>query len=163
MDPVLPKLVTVEKTQKFPSRVLGIFLGLLGLFFSLASLSSSAGCPCNYIPVKLIAVITADRLLLQIGDIEETVKVAGIRAPRLDSDRASGKTWCEAEGEKALQAQDHARTLLMKASEISIDETERLASGDLLAVVYIDNVSFGQELLYKYLAVETDDTPNWCP
>ena len=153
----------MEKTQKFPSRVLGILLGLLGLFFSLASLSSSAGCPCNYTPAKLIEVITADTLLLQVEDVEETVKVAGIRVPRLESHRASGKAWCEAEGEKALQAQDYARTLLMKASEISIDETERLASGDLLAVVYIDNVSFGQELLYKYLAIETDDTPNWCP
>ena len=153
----------MEKTQKFPSRVLGILLGLLGLFFSLASLSSSAGCPCNYTPAKLIQVIAADTLLLQVEDVEETVKVSGIRVPRLESHRASGKAWCEAEGEKALQAQDYARTLLMKASEISIDETERLASGDLLAVVYIDNVSFGQELLYKYLAVETDDTPNWCP
>jgi len=159
----LPKLVTMEKTQKFPSRVLGILLGLLGLFFSLASLSSSAGCPCNYTPAKLIEVITADTLLLQVEDVEETVKVSGIRVPRLESHRASGKAWCEAEGEKALQAQDYARTLLIKALEISIDETERLASGDLLAVVYIDNVSFGQELLYKYLAIETDDTPNWCP
>jgi len=163
VDPVLPKLVTMEKTQKFPSRVLGILLGLLGLFFSLASLSSSAGCPCNYTPAKLIEVITADTLLLQVEDVEETVKVSGIRVPRLESHRASGKAWCEAEGEKALQAQDYARTLLIKALEISIDETERLASGDLLAVVYIDNVSFGQELLYKYLAIETDDTPNWCP
>ena len=153
----------MEKTQKFPSRVLGILLGLLGLFFSLASLSSSAGCPCNYTSAKLIEVIAADTLLLQVEDVEETVKVFGIRVPRLESHRASGKAWCEAEGEKALQAQDYARTLLMKASEISIDETERLVSGDLLAVVYIDNVSFGQELLYKYLAVETDDTPNWCP
>ena len=153
----------MEKTQKFPSRVLGILLGLLGLFFSLASLSSSAGCPCNYTPVKLVEVIAADTLLLQVGDVEERVKVSGIRAPRLESHRASGKAWCEAEGEKALQAQDYARTLLMKASEISIDETERLASGDLLAVVYIDNVSFGQELLYKYLAVESGETPNWCP
>ncbi len=159
----MPKLVTMEKTQKFPSRVLGILLGLLGLFFSLASLSSSAGCPCNYTSAKLIEVIAADTLLLQVEDVEETVKVSGIRVPRLESHRASGKAWCEAEGEKALQAQDYARTLLMKASEISIDETERLTSGDLLAVVYIDNVSFGQELLYKYLAVETDDTPNWCP
>ena len=159
----MPKLVTMKKTQKFPSRVLGILLGLLGLFFSLASLSSSAGCPCNYTPAKLIEVIAADTLLLQVANVEETVKVAGIRVPRLESHRASGKAWCEAEGEKALEARDHARTLLMKASEISIDETERLASGDLLAVVYIDNVSFGQELLYKYLAIETDDTPNWCP
>ena len=153
----------MDKTQKFPSRIRGILLGLLGLFFFWASLSSSAGCPCNYTPAKLIEVIAADTLLLRVEDAEETVKIADIRAPRLESHRASGKAWCKAEGEKALQARDHARTLLMKASEISIDETERLASGNLLAVVYIDNVSFGQELLYKYLAIETDETPNWCP
>ena len=159
----MPKLVTMEKEQKYPKQMLGFFSGLLGILLATTGMSSSAGCPCNYTPAKLIEVIAADTLLLQVANVEETVKVAGIRVPRLESHRASGKAWCEAEGEKALQAQDYARTLLMKASEISIDETERLASGDLLAVVYIDNVSFGQELLYKYLAIETDDTPNWCP
>ena len=153
----------MKKKRKYPIWTLGIFSQLLGLFFSLTSVSLGSGCPCNYTPAKLIQVITADTLVLKIAEVEETVKVSGIRAPRLESHHASGKAWCKAEGEKALQARDHARTLLMKASEISIDETERLASGDLLAVVYIDNVSFGQELLYKYLAVETDDTPNWCP
>jgi len=149
--------------QKYANPMLGFFSGLLGILLATTGISSSAGCPCNYTPAKLIEVITADTLVFEVANVEETVKVAGIQAPRLESHRASGKAWCEAEGEKALQAQDYARTLLMKASEISIDETERLASGDLLAVVYIDNVSFGQELLYKYLAVETDDTPNWCP
>ena len=153
----------MKKKRKYPIWTLGIFSQLLGLFFSLNSVSLGSGCPCNYTPAKLIQVITADTLLLKVAEVEETVKVTGIRVPRLESDRASGKVWCEAEGEKALQARDHARTLLMKASEISLDETERLSSGELLAVVYIDNVSFGQELLYKYLAVETDDTPNWCP
>ena len=153
----------MKKKRKYPIWTLGIFSQLLGLFFSLISVSLGSGCPCNYTPAKLIQVITADTLLLKVAEVEETVKVTGIRVPRLESDRASGKVWCEAEGEKALQARDHARTLLMKASEISLDETERLSSGELLAVVYIDNVSFGQELLYKYLAVETDDTPNWCP
>ena len=153
----------MKKKPKYPIWMLGIFSPLLGLSFSLTSVSLGSGCPCNYTPAKLIQVITADTLLLNVAEVEETVKVTGIHVPRLDSDRASGKAWCEAEGEKALQARDHARKLLMKASEISLDETERLASGDLLAVVYIDNVSFGQELLYKYLAVETDDAPNWCP
>ena len=153
----------MEKEQKYPKQMLGLFSMLLGILLATTGMSSSAGCPCNYTPAKLIEVIAADTLLLQVANVEETVKVSGIRVPRLESHRASGKAWCEAEGEKALQAQDYARTLLMKASEISIDETERLVSGDLLAVVYIDNVSFGQELLYKYLAVETDDTPNWCP
>ena len=153
----------MKKKRKYPTWTLGIFSQLLWLFFSLTGVSLGSGCPCNYTPAKLIQVITADTFLLKVAEVEETVKVTGIRVPRLESDRASGKAWCKAEGEKALQARDHARKLLMKASEISLDETERLASGDLLAVVYIDNVSFGQELLYKYLAVETDDTPNWCP
>ena len=153
----------MKKKRKYPIWTLGIFSQLLWLFFSLTGVSLGSGCPCNYTPAKLIQVITADTFLLKVAEVEETVKVTGIRVPRLESDRASGKAWCEAEGEKALQARDHARTLLMKASEISLDETERLSSGELLAVVYIDNVSFGQELLYKYLAVETDDTPNWCP
>ena len=152
----------MKKKRKYPIWTLGIFSQLLGLFFSLISVSLGSGCPCNYTPAKLIQVITADTLLLKVAEVEETVKVTGIRVPRLESDRASGKVWCEAEGEKALQARDHARTLLMKASEISLDETERLSSGELLAVVYIDNVSFGQELLYKYLAVETGEISNWC-
>ena len=153
----------MKKKRKYPIWTLGIFSQLLWLFFSLTGVSLGSGCSCNYTPAKLIEVIAADTLLLQVANVEETVKVSGIRVPRLESHRVSGEAWCEAEGEKALQALDYARTLLMKASEISIDETERLASGDLLAVVYIDNVSFGQELLYKYLAIETDDPPNWCP
>ena len=151
------------RKQKYPNPMLGIFSGLLGILLATTGMSSSAGCPCNYTPAKFVEVTAADTLLLQVEDVEETVKVSGIRAPRLESHRASDQAWCEAEGEKALEARDYARTLLMKASEISLDETERLASGDLLAVVYIDNVSFGQELLYKYLVVETDETPNWCP
>tara|TARA_B100000287_G_scaffold416910_1_gene452133 strand:- start:125 stop:586 length:462 start_codon:yes stop_codon:yes gene_type:complete len=151
------------RKQKYPKQTLGFFSGLLGILLATTGMPSSAGCPCNYTPAKLVEVIAADTLLLQVANVEETVKVSGIRAPRLESHRVLGEAWCEAEGEKALQARDHARTLLMKASEISIDETDRLASGDLVAVVYIDNVSFGQELLYKYLAVETDDTSNWCP
>ena len=136
---------------------------MLGLFFISTSPSLGFGCPCNYTPAKLIEVITADTLVFEVANVEETVKVAGIRIPRLESPRASHQAWCVAEGEKALQARDYARTLLMNASEISIDETERLASGTLIAVVYIDNVNFGQELLYKYLAVEIGEEANWCP
>jgi len=163
MNPALRKLTRMKKKQQYRGRVLGIFSGLLGILLATTGMSSSAGCPCNYTPAKLIEVITADTLLFKVANVEETVKVAGIRIPRLESPRASDQAWCEAEGEKALQARDYARTLLMNASDISIDETERLASGDLLAVVYIDNVSFGQELLYRYLAIEPEATPNWCP
>ena len=151
------------RKQKHPNQMLGFFSGLLVILLATTGMSSSAGCPCNYTPAKLIEVIAADTLLLQVADIEETVKIAGIRAPRLESQSESGDAWCENEGEKAIQAQDYARQLLSKASEIAIVEQERLASGILLASVYIDNVNFDQELLYKYLAVESGETPNWCP
>jgi len=153
----------MSHNQNFPTRVVGIFAGLLGLFLISTSPSLGSGCPCNYTPANLIDVVTADTLLLEVADIEETVQVAGIRVPRLESQSGSDEAWCKAEGGKAIQARDYARTLLSEAAEISIDETERLASGTLIAVVYIDNVSFGQELLYEYLAVETGEVANWCP
>jgi len=137
--------------------------GLSSIVLILFSQPVTAGCPCNYTPVTLIKVISADTLLLDVADVEETVQIAGIRAPRLESQSESGEAWCENEGEKAIQARAYATQLLSKASEISIEEQERLASGILLASVYIDNVNFGQELLYKYLAVESEETSNWCP
>ena len=151
------------RKQKHPNQMLGFFSGLLGILLTTTGMSSSAGCPCNYTPAKLIEVITADTLLLEVAEVEEKIRVAGISVPRLESNGTSGPPWCKAEKEKAIRARDYAQTLLSEAAEISIDETERLASGTLIAVVYIDNVSFGQELLYKYLAVETGEVVNWCP
>ena len=154
----------VMNTDKKTSIGLVSFVGgLSSIVLILFSQPVTAGCPCNYTPVTLIKVISADTLLLDVADVEETVQIAGIRAPRLESQSESGEAWCENEGEKAIQARAYATQLLSKASEISIEEQERLASGILLASVYIDNVNFGQELLYKYLAVESGETPNWCP
>lgn len=137
--------------------------GLIGILLILASQPLTAGCPCNYTPATLIQVIGADTLLLNVADVEETVQIAGIQTPRLEPQPESDEAWCKSEGEKAIQAQDYATQLLSKASEISIDEQERLASGNLSAAVYIDNISLGQELLYKYLAIESGQTPSWCP
>lgn len=154
----------VMNTDKKTSIGLVSFVGgLSSIVLILFSQPVTAGCPCNYTPVTLIKVISADTLLLDVADVEETVQIAGIRAPRLESQSESGEAWCENEGEKAIQARAYATQLLSKASEISIEEQERLASGILLASVYIDNVNFGQELLYKYLAVESEETSNWCP
>ncbi|HCK77112.1 MAG TPA: hypothetical protein DHW07_08195 [Gammaproteobacteria bacterium] len=129
----------------------------------LASQPLTAGCPCNYTPATLIQVIGADTLLLNVADVEETVQIAGIQTPRLEPQSELDEAWCKSEGEKAIQAQDYATQLLSKASEILIDEQKRLASGNLSAAVYIDNISLGQELLYKYLAIESGQTPSWCP
>ena len=137
--------------------------GLIGIFLILASQPLTAGCPCNYKPATLIQVISADTLLLNVADVEETVQIAGIQTPRLEPQPESDEVWCKSEGEKAIQARDYATQLLSKASEISIDARERLASENLSAAVYIDNISLGQELLYKYLAIESGQTPSWCP
>ena len=137
--------------------------GLIGIMLILTSQSLTAGCPCNHTPATLIQVIGADTLLLNVADVEETVQIAGIQTPRLEPQSESDEAWCKSEGEKAIQARDYATKLLLKASEISIDEQERLASGNLSAEVYIDNISLGQELLYKYLAIESGQTPSWCP
>jgi len=51
---------------------------------------------------------------------------------------------------------------LSKASQITIDEQQVDETGEISAVVYIDNISLGQELLYKYLAIESDETSDWC-
>ena len=155
--------MVMNTDKKRPIGLVPCFGGLLGIFLILAAQPLTAGCPCNYTPATLIKVISADTLLLDVADVEETVQIAGIRAPRLESQSESGEAWCENEGEKAIQARAYATQLLSKASEISIEEQERLASGILLASVYIDNVNFGQELLYKYLAVESEETSNWCP
>ena len=137
--------------------------GLIGILLILASQPLTAGCPCNYTPATLIQVISADTLLLNVADVEETVQIADIQTPRLEAQSESDQAWCKSEGEKAIQARDYATQLLSKASEISIDEQERLASENLSAEVYIDNISLGQELLYKYLAIESGQPPSWCP
>ena len=155
--------MVMNTDKKRPIGLVPFFGGLLGIFLILSSQSLTAGCPCNYTPATLIQVISADTLLLDVADVEETVQIAGIRTPRLEFQSESGEPWCKNEGEKAIQARDYATQLLSKASDISIEEQERLASGNLSALVYIDNVSFGQELLYKYLAVDSGETPNWCP
>ena len=68
----------------------------------------------------------------------------------------------EAEGTKAMQVKAYTAELLSKASQITIDEQQVDETGEISAVVYIDNISLGQELLYKYLVIESDETPDWC-
>ena len=49
------------------------------------------------------------------------------------------------------------------AKEILLDIHEIDMNGDTVAVIYIDGIDLGQELLYQYLATEnTSDTPLWC-
>ena len=82
-----------------------LFGGLIGIFLILAAQPLTAGCPCNYTPVTLIEVISADTLLLEVSGVQEAVHIADISAPRLESQSGPDKTWCENEGEKAFLLQ----------------------------------------------------------
>ena len=49
------------------------------------------------------------------------------------------------------------------AKEILLDIHEIDLNGDTVAVIYIDGIDLGQELLYQYLATEDmSDTSLWC-
>lgn len=124
--------------------------------------AGAGGCLCNYTPATLLEVIDGATLVMEVSGKRETIHLAKIVAPRLAPDPQSKDAWCATEGEKAITAKDYANTLLSKASEITLDEQQRDESGEISAVVYIDNISLGQELLYKYLAIESDQTPHWC-
>jgi len=122
----------------------------------------AGGCLCNYTPAALLEVIDGDTLVMEVSGKRETIHLANIIAPRLAPDPLSNGVWCATEGEKAIKAKNYVSALLSKASKITLDEQQRDESGEISAVVYIDNISLGQELLYKYLVIESDETPDWC-
>jgi len=125
--------------------------------------SHASGCPCNYVPVTVIDVLSASKVVVEFEGRRETISVARIHAPRLQPDSISDSTWCEAEGAKAREAKTYANRLIDKAKEVSIDERQIDETGQISAVVYVDNISLGQEILYKYLAVEKGEPSPWCP
>jgi len=104
----------------------------------------AGGCLCNYTPATLLEVIDGDTLVMEVSGKRETIHLAKIIAPRLAPDPQSNGVWCAAEGEKATKAKDYASTLLSKASEITLDEQQRDESGEISAVVYIDNIASGR-------------------
>lgn len=122
----------------------------------------AAGCPCNYTEAGLVSVVDADTLVLEIAGEEEVVHIANIIVPRLKPDNTGQANWCEAEGQKAIAAKQFIYQQIQATTEIAVDEQNRQPNGDLKAVVYLNNVSLGQELLYKSLAIEAGQKHNWC-
>ena len=133
-------------------------------FRALVSISdaTAAGCPCNYTEAGLVSVVDGDTLVLEIAGKEEVVHIANIIVPRLEPDNTGQANWCEAEGQKAIAAEQFIYQQIQATTEIAVDEQIRQPNGDLKAVVYLNNVSLGQELLYKSLAIEAGQKHNWC-
>ena len=119
-----------------------------------------AACLCTYTPATLVEVLDGNTMILKIKGEPTTVHLAGIDTPELKPH--STGTWCASEGAKALQAKQFASKLLFDASEITLDEERTNTDGEVSAVVYVDNLSLGQELLYQYLAIESGEPARWC-
>jgi endonuclease YncB( thermonuclease family) len=122
----------------------------------------TAACLCTYTPAKLVDVLDGGNIVFEITGEQKTIRLAGIITPRLKPNPQLQKPWCEAEGAKAIQAKAYTAELLSQASQITLDEQQVDEAGEITAVVYIDNFSLGQELLYKYLAVENNEPTQWC-
>ena len=122
----------------------------------------TAACLCTYTPAKLVDVLDGGNIVFEITGEQKTIRLAGIITPRLKPNPQLQKPWCETEGAKAIQAKAYTAELLSQASQITLDEQQVDEAGEITAVVYIDNFSLGQELLYKYLAVENNEPTQWC-
>ena len=159
LDRFLPlptsRRVSPQNTKKRPA-----LLGIGALLQLTASTAVVAACLCTYTPATLVEVLDGNTIILKIKGELKTVHLAGIETPELKPQNTG--TWCESEGAKALQAKQFASQLLLDASEITLDEERTNTAGEMTAVVYVDNLSLGQELLYKYLAIETGEPTRWC-
>ena len=55
-----------------------------------------------------------------------------------------------------------ARTVLKNAKEITLEEKAIDSAGEVIANVYVDQLSLGQELLYKFFAIRSGEPTTWC-
>ena len=159
VDRFLP-LSTLRRVNPTDTNKYRALVGIAGLLQLVASTAVVAACLCTYTPATLVKVLDGNTMILEIRSESTTVHLAGIDTPKLKPQ--STGTWCESEGTKALQAKQFASKLLLAASEITLDEKKTTTAGEITAVIYVDNISLGQELLYKYLAIESGEPVPWC-
>jgi len=135
---------------------------LTGVVLLTLSDSILAGCPCHYTPATLIKVIDAETAWFDIQGKKTRVHLWGIHSPAKAAveDYSPG---CTAEVEQAHQAEQFVRQLLASANRIQLDIKDTEGEGDTQAIIYVDGLSVGQELLYRYFAIEYgDDRSFWC-
>ena len=100
---------------------------------------------------------TVARWLKKEGE-KVLVHFSEVDAPEINE---PGKTLeCPQDQQKARQARDLILEMLSSAKEVGLIIKEEFSELELRAQVYVDGLSVGQELLYKYLAVEGQG--NWC-
>ena len=154
-------IVTTTVLRTTLIRALGPWV-LIGVVLLTLSDSILAECPCNYTPATLIKVIDAETAWFHIQGKKTRVHLWGIHSPAKAAveDHSPG---CAAEVEQAHQAEPFVRQLLASATRIQLNIKATENAADTQAVIYVDGLSVGQELLYRYLAIEYgDDRSFWC-
>ena len=116
-------------------------------------------CMCITTPVTFLEVIDGDTIWVEKDGKKVLVQFDGIDAPELVQNDIKNQD-CIDEQKKAQNARDLTQMMLSSAKEVGLVIKEEINEQKLKAQVYADGLSVGQELLYKYLAVEGKG--NWC-
>ena len=135
------------------------FIALLILFNFQLSVMANVVCMCITTPVTFLEVIDGDTIWVNKNGEKVLVQFEGIDAPELVS-KDKNKSECIDDQKKAQDARDLIHNILSSAKEVGLIIKEEINEQELKAKVYADGLSVGQELLYKYLAVEGNG--NWC-
>ena len=136
-------------------RTFGFFFVLFAL---LLSAQANVVCMCVTTPVTFLEVIDGDSIWVKKEGEKVLVQFSEVDAPEI---KEPEKTLdCPQDQRKARQARDLIQDMLTSAKEVGLIIKEKISEQELRAQVYVDGLSVGQELLYKYLAVEGQG--NWC-
>ena len=136
-------------------RTIGVFSVL---FAFLLSAQANVVCMCVTKTVTFSEVIDGDSIWVKKEGEKVLVHFSEVDAPEI---KEPGKTLeCPQDQQKARQARDLIEEILSSAKEVGLIVKEEISEQELRAQVYADGLSVGQELLYKYLAVEGQG--NWC-
>ena len=130
----------------------------LVLFAFLLSAQANVVCMCITTPVTFLEVFDGDSIWVKKEGRKVLVHFSEVDAPEINE---HGKTLeCLQDQQKARKARDLIQEMLSTAKEVGLIIKEEISEQELKAQVYADGLSLGQELLYKYLAVEGQG--NWC-
>ena len=130
-------------------KTVGVFSVLLAF---LLSAQANIVCMCVTTPVTLLEVIDGDSIWVKKERRKVLVHFSEVDAPEINE---PGKTLdCPQDQRKAKLARDLIEEMLTSAKEVGLIIKEEISELELRAQVYADGLSVGQELLYKYLAVE---------
>ena len=128
------------------------------LFALLLSAQANVVCMCVTTPVTFLEVIDGDSIWVKKEGEKVLVHFSEVDAPEISEPRET--LVCPQDQRKARQARDLILEMLSSAKEVGLIIKEEFSELELRAQVYADGLSVGQELLYKYLAVE--GWGNWC-